>query len=53
MLRIDIRVGESLKIGEVATITLEQKSGQVARLCGKDAGAHRGCRGLHLVDAGR
>lgn len=31
MLRIDVRVGESLKIGE-ATITLEQKSGQVARL---------------------
>ena len=32
MLRIDVRVGESLKIGDVATITLEQKSGQVARL---------------------
>lgn len=32
MLRIDVRVGESLSIGDVATITLEQKSGQVARL---------------------
>ena len=32
MLRIDVRVGESLSIGEIATITLEQKSGQVARL---------------------
>lgn len=32
MLRIDIRVGESLSIGDVAMVTLEQKSGQVARL---------------------
>lgn len=32
MLRIDVRVGESLTIGDIATLTLEQKSGQVARL---------------------
>lgn len=32
MLKIDLRVGESIKIGEYATITLEDKSGKIARL---------------------
>ena len=31
MLKLDLRVGESVKIG-TATITLEDKSGKVARL---------------------
>lgn len=32
MLKLDIRPGESIKIGDYATITLEEKSGQIARL---------------------
>lgn len=32
MLRIDLRPGESIRIGDFATVTLEEKSGQVARL---------------------
>ncbi|HJV52782.1 MAG TPA: carbon storage regulator [Noviherbaspirillum sp.] len=32
MLKLDIRVGESIAIGSLATITLEHKSGQIARL---------------------
>lgn len=32
MLKLDIKPGESIKIGDVAVITLEEKSGQVARL---------------------
>ena len=31
MLKLDIRVGESVQIG-AAVVTLEQKSGQIARL---------------------
>ncbi len=31
MLKIEIRVGESVKIGD-ATVTLEDKSGKIARL---------------------
>lgn len=31
MLRVDLKVGESLRIGE-AILTLEEKSGQLARL---------------------
>lgn len=31
MLKLDIRVGESVQIGS-AVVTLEQKSGQIARL---------------------
>jgi sRNA-binding carbon storage regulator CsrA len=32
MLKLDIKPGESVKIGDVAVITLEDKSGKVARL---------------------
>lgn len=32
MLKLDIKPGESVKIGDYAVITLEEKSGQVARL---------------------
>lgn len=32
LLRIDIKPGESVKIGEYAVITLEEKSGKIARL---------------------
>lgn len=32
MLKLEIRVGESIKIGDVAVVTLESKSGQIARL---------------------
>lgn len=31
MMRIDLRPGESVRIGE-ATVTMEEKSGQIARL---------------------
>lgn len=31
-LRIDLRPGESVKIGDVAVITLEEKSGKAARI---------------------
>jgi hypothetical protein len=32
MLKLDIKPGESIKIGDFAVITLEDKSGKVARL---------------------
>lgn len=32
MLKLDIKVGESVRIGDIAVITLEDKSGKVARL---------------------
>lgn len=32
MLRIDLRPGETIRIGDIATVTLEEKSGQIARL---------------------
>jgi hypothetical protein len=32
LLKIDIRVGESVKIGNFAVITLDDKSGKIARL---------------------
>lgn len=32
MLKLDIKPGESVKIGDIAVITLEEKSGKVARL---------------------
>lgn len=32
MLKIDLKPGESVSIGSYATITLEEKSGQIARL---------------------
>lgn len=32
MLKLDLRIGESIKIGDHAVITLEEKSGQRARL---------------------
>lgn len=32
MLKLDIKPGESVKIGDMAVITLEEKSGKVARL---------------------
>jgi len=32
VLKIDLRVGESISIGDYATITLEDKSGKIARL---------------------
>jgi hypothetical protein len=32
-LLMDLKVGQSLTIGEGVTITLEQKSGQLAKLC--------------------
>lgn len=32
MLRIDLRPGETVRIGDIATVTLEEKSGQIARL---------------------
>lgn len=32
MLKIDLRPGESVSIGDIAVITLESKSGQIARL---------------------
>lgn len=31
-LRIDIKPGESIRIGDVAVITLEEKTGKLARL---------------------
>lgn len=31
-LRIDLKPGESIAIGDFAVVTLEQKSGQIARL---------------------
>lgn len=31
-LRIDLRIGESVRIGPHAVVTLEQKSGQMAKL---------------------
>lgn len=31
MLKIDLRVGESVTIGTVALLTLEEKSGKIAR----------------------
>lgn len=31
-LRIDLRPGETIRIGDIATVTLEEKSGQIARL---------------------
>lgn len=32
MLKLDLRVGESVRIGDVAVLTLEAKSGQIARI---------------------
>lgn len=32
MLKIDLRPGESVRIGDVAVITLEEKSGKAARI---------------------
>jgi sRNA-binding carbon storage regulator CsrA len=32
MLNLHVRVGETVKIGDVATVTVEQKSGQMVRL---------------------
>lgn len=32
LLRIDIKPGESIRIGDVAVITLEEKAGKLARL---------------------
>ena len=32
MLKIDLKPGESVSIGNVAVITLEEKSGQIARI---------------------
>lgn len=32
MLRIDLKVGESVKIGDIAVITLEDKVGKLSRL---------------------
>lgn len=32
MLKIDLRPGETVSIGNIALITLEEKSGQIARL---------------------
>lgn len=32
MLKIDLRVGESVAIGSVAIVSLEEKSGKIARL---------------------
>lgn len=32
MLRLDLKPGESVKIGNVAVITLEEKSGKTARV---------------------
>lgn len=32
MLRLDLKPGESVKIGKVAVITLEEKSGKTARV---------------------
>lgn len=32
MITIDLKVGETLRIGDVAMITMQQKSGQLARL---------------------
>jgi hypothetical protein len=32
LLKIDIRIGESITIGNYAVVTLESKSGKVARL---------------------
>jgi sRNA-binding carbon storage regulator CsrA len=31
-LKIDLKVGESIKIGDLASITMVEKSGQLARL---------------------
>lgn len=32
MLKIDMKVGDSIRIGDYATITLDDKSGKIARL---------------------
>jgi hypothetical protein len=32
-LMMDVKVGESIQLGDGITITLEQKSGQLAKLC--------------------
>lgn len=32
MLKIDLRPGESVRIGDIAVVTLEEKSGKIARL---------------------
>ena len=32
MLKLDVRVGESVEIGEGVVLTLEKKSGQLARI---------------------
>lgn len=32
MLKIDLKPGESVSIGSIAVVTLEHKSGQIARL---------------------
>ena len=32
MLKLELRPGESITIGTVATVTLEEKSGKIARL---------------------
>lgn len=32
LLRIDIKPGESIRIGDIAVITLEEKAGKLARL---------------------
>ena len=32
MLKIDLRPGESIRIGDVAVVTLERKDGRIARL---------------------
>lgn len=32
MLRLDLKPGESVRIGNIATITLEEKSGKTARV---------------------
>lgn len=32
MLKIDLRPGESVTIGNIAVVTLEEKSGKIARL---------------------
>lgn len=32
MLRIELRPGESVRVGDIAVITLEEKSGKTARL---------------------
>lgn len=32
MLRIELKIGESVRIGDIATITLEDKAGKTARI---------------------